>query len=92
MADRGGVIRGRVHLADGMPVVEARVFLTSAPVDTPDVALLTDEEGRFSLAVPSPGRYVVACHADDLRPAQVEVDVSGVDSRSEVDIEMGPTR
>jgi hypothetical protein len=71
-------------------VSEARVFIASGPVPTPDIALLTDEEGRFTLHAPAPGSYLIACHAEGLTSAQMEVAVpAGVD-RLEIEIEMTP--
>ena len=49
MNDGGTRIDGRSHLADDSPVIEARVFFGAAPVPMPDIATLTDEDGRFSL-------------------------------------------
>jgi hypothetical protein len=47
--DGGTRIDGRSHLADDSPVIEARVFFGTTPVPMPDIATLTDEDGRFSL-------------------------------------------
>jgi hypothetical protein len=88
MADSGGTIAGRVHLPDGTPIVEARVSIASGPVPTPDVALLTDGEGRFRLHVPTSGHYEVACHADGMAPASVRVAISSDVSSIDVDLEM----
>jgi Carboxypeptidase regulatory-like domain len=86
MVAGGAVIRGRVHRADGSAVPEARVFFVSAPVAVPDVALLTDDGGRFALYAPAPGRYEVGCHAEGLEPASVAIDVG--ESEMEVDVEL----
>src|SRR5688572_24244841 len=57
-------IRGRVLDPQDQPVVEAAVYLVSAPVPMPDIAQLTDEEGRFAFAAPSPGPYTIGVHSD----------------------------
>ena len=56
MNDGGTRIDGRSHLADDSPVIEARVFFGTTPVPMPDIAALTDEDGRFSLCTPAPGQ------------------------------------
>ncbi len=89
MNGRGALIDGRSHLADDSPVIEARVFFGTGPVPLPDIATLTDDDGRFSLYAPAPGRYEVVCHADGLEPATVPIDVDGMSNSIEVDIEMG---
>jgi hypothetical protein len=55
------------------PVEGARVFLAESPVAAPDIALLTDVDGRFVLGAPAPGRYVVGSADDAGRRASAEV-------------------
>ena len=57
-----------VHLADDSPVIEARVFFGTTPVPMPDIATLTDEDGRFSLYTPAPGKYQIVCPRRWSRP------------------------
>lgn len=57
-------IAGTVVDARGRPVHGARVFLVRAPVPVPDIAALTDAEGRFSLGAPAPGTYAVGAAGD----------------------------
>lgn len=85
----GSRIEGRAHLADDTPVSEARVFFATAPVPLPDIATLTDEDGRFSLYAPAPGMYQLVCHADGLDPATVPIDVRADSVSVELDIELG---
>jgi hypothetical protein len=85
----GSRIEGRAHLADNSPVVEARVFFATAPVPLPDIATLTDEDGRFSLHAPAPGTYELVCHADGFDPATVTIDVPADAVAIELDIELG---
>jgi hypothetical protein len=70
------ILTGVVVDPTGRPVADARVALASSPVEVPDVAGLTGEDGAFSLAVPVPGVYRVAAFADQGR-AEVTTDVTG---------------
>lgn len=79
-------MHGFVHREDGDAVAEARVFFSASPVEVPDVALLTDGQGRFTLYAPAPGRYEVACQADGLESAMVPIDVTAGQEEVEVDI------
>jgi Carboxypeptidase regulatory-like domain len=89
MTGGGTRIEGRAHLLDDSPVIEARVFFTTSPMPLPDIATLTDDDGRFALYAPAPGRYEVVCHADGHDPTTVPIDVDGVSESVEVDVEMG---
>jgi hypothetical protein len=59
------LVRGRVVDEDGAPVAGASIYIVAAPVSVPDVALLTDDDGRFEIAVPSPGQYRFGIRAPD---------------------------
>ena len=72
------VISGTVVDADGRPVAGARVFLADAPVSVPDIAALTDADGRFALTAPAPGSYTVAA-ASDVASASARVTLPGED-------------
>ncbi|WP_199896442.1 carboxypeptidase-like regulatory domain-containing protein [Streptomyces niger] len=58
------LLNGVVRNASGAPVADARVFFTESPQPLPDIAVLTDGAGRFTLTVPAPGDYTLACHAE----------------------------
>jgi hypothetical protein len=58
------LLSGVVVDTAGQPVADARVALAAAPVEVPDIAVLTGEDGRFSIGVPVPGAYRVTAHAD----------------------------
>ena len=88
MAKKISVISGRVLSADGQPVAGARVFFVSSPVPVPDVALLTDGTGRFSLTAPVPGAYRIGCSSDEFGSATITVDVSE-GQNVEVEIRLG---
>ena len=49
---------GRVVDAAGRPVPGARVTIVDSPSPMPEMAILADGEGRFSLFLP-PGRFVL---------------------------------
>lgn len=42
----------------------ARVYLTEAPVGTPDIAALTDAGGRFAISAPARGSHTVRAPPD----------------------------
>ncbi|MFE6161270.1 carboxypeptidase-like regulatory domain-containing protein [Streptomyces sp. NPDC056486] len=59
-------ITGVVRDASGTPVTGAHVLFTDGPQPLPDIAALTDAEGRFSLSAPTTGVYTLTCRADPL--------------------------
>jgi hypothetical protein len=63
------LIRGTVRDQAGAAVEAARVLLVDGPGPFPDLAALTDSQGRFTLSVATAGRYVVQCHAEGFEPA-----------------------
>lgn len=71
------IISGSVVDDQGRPVHGARVFITAGPTAVPDIAALTDPEGRFALSAPVPGGYVVAAAGHEGETASEEVDVAG---------------
>jgi hypothetical protein len=50
-------------------VAGARVVITASPVPVPEIAAVTDAEGRFTLAAPAPGEYAFTAHADEVSGA-----------------------
>lgn len=70
-----GVIVGKVRTADGRPVAMARIYFTSGPVALPDITMLTDATGHFSLSAPVAGAYQIGCTADGFAPATASIDV-----------------
>jgi hypothetical protein len=75
MAKKISVISGQALSAGGQPVAGARVFFIGSPVPVPDVALLTDAAGRFSLTAPAPGAYRIGCNSDKFGSAAITVNV-----------------
>lgn len=76
MADQS-VISGIVRDSAGRPVAQARVYFTDGPVPFPDIAVLTDSAGAFSLAAPAPGSYRIECQAEGFQPVATTVTVTG---------------
>jgi len=76
MSRTGLLIRGTVHDQAGKPVPAARVWIAAAPVPVPEIASLTDDDGGFLIAVPTPGPYEIAATADGFASERKLVDVS----------------
>ena len=72
---RPGIISGRVRGPTG-PVEDARVFFLAGPEPLPDIAALTDSNGKFSLAAPSSGNYQIQVVADGFSPKAVSAIVT----------------
>jgi hypothetical protein len=58
------LIHGSVLDVSGRPVALARVYFVKAPVAMPDVAALSDAQGRFTLSVPQAGDYEIGASSD----------------------------
>ena len=71
------IISGRVVDREGRPVPGARVFFSRGPGAYADVALLTGDDGEYSMAAPSEGQYEITTLADEHGSARATVDVSG---------------
>jgi hypothetical protein len=71
------LLMGHVIDPAGHPVKEAQVFLVSAPVSSPDIAQLSDDQGQFIISAPKPGIYVVGARSDSGDSAQAGVQVNG---------------
>lgn len=70
-------ILGTVTGPGGARIAEASVYFLAGPVPLPDIAQLTDDEGRFQLTAPAPGTYRIGVRAPDLEPAEVTVEARG---------------
>jgi protocatechuate 3,4-dioxygenase beta subunit len=71
------IIQGCVIDPQSHPVAEAAVYIVSSPVSMPDTAQLTDEQGRFTISVPVPGRYTVGVRSEGGDAVQTEVEIKG---------------
>lgn len=81
------IISGMVRDSKGQPVVDARVYFIDGPVAVPDIAVLTDMTGRFSLSAPTAGMYTLQCTADGFVAASVTVDITS-GHHAHVDIQL----
>jgi len=68
-------VRGRVTNVQGMAVSGAIIVIVAGSVPVPEVALLADTEGRFSLRLPR-GRFTLAAHDPAGGTGEAEVEVS----------------
>lgn len=75
MTQKTSVITGTVRTDAGQAIEGARIYFISGPVALPDIAILTDGQGRFSLAAPTAGKYELGCTADGFAEARVTVTV-----------------
>jgi carboxypeptidase family protein len=66
---------GRVVDIDGTPVPLASVVIVAGSVPMPELALLTDEDGRFRLRLPR-GRFTLRAHAPGAS-GEARVDATG---------------
>lgn len=81
-------IEGQVIDPHGRPVGEAAIYIVASPVSLPDIAQLTDDEGRFTLSAPVPGRYIVGARSDRWGSAEAEVEVAG-EEPARVKVQLG---
>jgi hypothetical protein len=84
------LISGKVVDEQGQPVAGARVMFTSSPVPVPDIALMTGEDGSFTLSVPANGSYEILTMTDEQGQGKAAVEVSG--ERHEVEVRLGKQR
>jgi hypothetical protein len=76
MATKPFIVAGVVRGPAGEQVAQARVFIARGPVPVPDIAALTDTEGRFTLSLPARGSYEVACVAEGYAPSSTTLEVA----------------
>lgn len=85
MANNQSIISGTVLDPDGQPVADARVYFLEGPVPLPDVAVLTDRNGEFTLTAPAPGTYKIGCTANGFEPASITFHVErGQEAKVEI--------
>jgi hypothetical protein len=82
-----GVVRGPA----GEPLPQARVFVARGPVPVPDIAALTDAEGRFAMSLPAAGTYELACAAEGYQPGSATVEVTG-EQAPQLELRLAPDR
>jgi hypothetical protein len=85
-AEGGPVERkGRVVDASGQPVPDALVTIVESTVPMPEIALMCDAGGRFSLRLP-PGRFRFRAHGGG---GSGDADVEGPPADDEIVIAIG---
>lgn len=70
------LISGIVTDDNGQPVAAARVAFTSGPVPVPDIALMTDRSGAFTISAGVAGTYEVTVVADGFLPRTITIHAS----------------
>jgi len=73
------------------PIAHARVGVSFAPRPMPDVAAVTDENGRFSFASAGPGRHELVVVADGFSAQHVTVFVRSHPIALEVPLQPAPS-
>lgn len=74
------VISGQVLDPDGKPAAQVRVYFVDGPVPLPDIAMLTNDDGTFRVAVPAPGEYRIGISADGCKALAAKTVVSAADN------------
>jgi hypothetical protein len=67
------LIKGTVEDQQGLPVAEALIAVESGTAPYPDMAILSDEEGNFSIHLPS-GHFLLGAHSPEGGYGTVECD------------------
>jgi len=71
------LIRGVVRGAGGVLLEGAVIVFVEAPVDVPDIAAMTGDDGTFVVAAPAPGRYLLGIRADGYGVRELDLDITG---------------
>jgi hypothetical protein len=80
--------KGRVVDADGRVVGGALVTVVSASTPVPEIALVTEQDGSFSLGLPA-GRFRLRANTVDARSGEAEIDSAAEASDDETIIHVG---
>jgi hypothetical protein len=86
MSDNPLVIAGVVVNAEGNPLEGARVYFVTGPIPLPDIAALTDGNGRFALSAPVSGTYQLGVATE--RPAGFLQETTTVEVGEERDVDL----
>jgi hypothetical protein len=78
--------RGRVVDVNGSPVPSATIVIVASTVPMPEIAIVSDAQGRFTLNLP-PGRFTLRAHSPD--GAVGESDVEGASTTGDIAIIIG---
>ena len=74
-----GRIRGRVVTEGGSPISGAVILIESGTVPTPDIGILSGDDGGFVLALP-PGTFQLLARTADGRSGRLTLDTSESES------------
>jgi len=88
MSNKPSIISGLVLNPKEQPVADARVYFVDGPVLLPDVAILTNSNGRFSLTAPAAGTYQIGCTVEGFTPTTVTVNVTSGQQDTQVQIRL----
>ncbi len=87
MTEKPCVISGIVRDNGGKPIADAQIYFTDSPMPLPDIAMLTDSNGTFSLSVPSTGKYSIGYNAEGFAPETATVTI-GSEQKVHLDIRL----
>lgn len=71
------LISGKVVDEQGKPVAWARVMFSRSPGEVQDIAMMTSDDGSFTLSVPENGSYEILIASDEGGEAKAAVEVTG---------------
>jgi hypothetical protein len=89
MSPNPTLVTGVVVDAGGNPIKDARAYFLQGPVPVPDIAALTDRDGRFTLSAPVPGTYELQVAAEDFSPTTKVLNLTG-ESRLDIAVRLFP--
>lgn len=72
------IVYGQVFDPHGRPEGDASVYIVSAPVSMPDIAQLTDGQGRFAMSASVPGTYTLGIRSERWGAVHKTFEVGGV--------------
>lgn len=80
-----GTVQGVVVDREGRPVAEATIVVVEGTSPVPEIALVADSAGRFTLRLPR-GRFTLEARGDGTAKGQTTIEVAGplVETRIEV--------
>ncbi|MCY7362193.1 MAG: carboxypeptidase-like regulatory domain-containing protein [Ignavibacteria bacterium] len=78
------IISGKIQDIKGKGIGNASIYFIDSPVSMPEIALLTDEVGKFTLSVPVKGNYKIGISADGFISNEIEFNLQ----KNDVDIKV----
>ena len=83
-----GERHGQVIDADGAPVAGARIVIPLSSAPMPEIAFVSDAQGRFALRLPE-GRFTLRAHGPNGLSGEVEIQVGGAARAEAIVIAIG---